>query len=396
MGITVLNDKCLGCKLCVPACPFGAITVAERKAVIGEACNLCGACVPVCKFNAIEISRAEGPAVDRSAYSGVWIFAEQRQGVLSGVALELLGEGRALADTLGQQLSAVLIGDRVESLAAELFAHGADRVYLAEHEALRNFTEAPYAQVLTDLARAERPNIILLGATAIGRSLAPRVAARLGTGLTADCTGLSADPATGDLHQTRPAFGGNVMATILCPNHRPQMATVRPRVFCPLPRDGARKGDLRRWDLAKAAFDLRAKILEVLPAEGEKINLTEANIIVSAGRGLGDPKNLGLVRELADLLGATVGASRAVVDAGWISYPHQVGQTGKTVRPKIYVACGIHGAVQHLAGMQSSDVIVAINKNPEAPIFKVATFGIVGDVLEVLPMLIKELSRKGA
>ena len=394
MGITVLNDKCLGCKLCVPACPFGAITVTERKAIIGEACNLCGACVPVCKFNAIEITRAEGPAVDRSAYTGVWIFAEQRQGALSGVALELLGEGRALADTLGQPLSAVLLGDRVEPLAAELFAHGADRVYLAEHEALHDFTEAPYAQVLTDLAKAERPNIILLGATAIGRSLAPRVAARLGTGLTADCTGLSADAATGDLHQTRPAFGGNVMATILCPNHRPQMATVRPRVFCPLPRDGARKGELRRWDLAATAFDLRAKILEVLPAEGEKINLTEANVIVSAGRGLGDPKNLGLVRELADVLGATIGASRAVVDAGWISYPHQVGQTGKTVRPKVYVACGIHGAVQHLAGMQSSDVIVAINKNPEAPIFKVATFGIVGDVLEVIPELIRSL--KGA
>ena len=247
-----------------------------------------------------------------------------------------------------------------------------------------------------DMARAERPNMILLGATALGRSLAPRVAARLGTGLTADCTGLDADPSTGDLHQTRPAFGGNVMATILCPNHRPQMATVRPRVFCPLARDGARKGKLRRWDLAKATFDLRTKILEALPAEGEKINLTEANIIVSAGRGMGDPKNLCLVRELADILGATVGASRAVVDAGWISYPHQVGQTGKTVRPKIYIACGIHGAVQHLAGMQSSDVIIAINKNPEAPIFKVATFGMVGDVLEILPALIKELSRKGA
>ncbi len=391
MGITVLNDKCLGCKLCVPVCPFGAITMSGRKAVIGDACNLCGACVPACKFNAIELTRAEGPAVDRNAYTGIWVFAEQRRGALSGAALELLGEGRALADTLGQSLSAVLLGDGVEPLAAELFAHGADRVYLAEHEALRSFTEAPYTQVLTDLARAERPNIILLGATAIGRSLAPRVAARLGTGLTADCTGLAADPATGDLHQTRPAFGGNVMATILCPNHRPQMATVRPRVFCPLPRDASRQGELRRWDLAKTAFDLRARILEFLPAEGEKVNLAEADVIVSAGRGLGDPKNLGLVRELADLLGATVGASRAVVDAGWISYPHQVGQTGKTVRPKVYLACGIHGAVQHLAGMQSSDVIVAINKNPEAPIFKIATFGIVGDVLEVIPELIRSL-----
>ncbi|MGE5551330.1 MAG: FAD-binding protein [Bacteroidota bacterium] len=394
MGISVLTDKCIGCKLCVPACPFGAIAVTERKAAIGEACNLCGACVPVCKFNAIELRREAGPAVDKGAYTGVWVYAEQRHGHLADVALELLGEGRQLAETVKQPLAAVLLGQGVEHLAKELFAFGADRVYLAEHEALRDFTEDPYTQVLVDLARAERPNMILLGATALGRSLAPRVAARLGTGLTADCTGLEADPATGDLHQTRPAFGGNVMATILCPNHRPQMATVRPRVFCPLAKDGTRTGELIRWDLSKTVFDLRAKILEVLPAEGEKINLTEANIIVSAGRGMGDPKNLCLVKELADTLGATVGASRAVVDAGWISYPHQVGQTGKTVRPKIYIACGIHGAVQHLAGMQSSDVIIAINKNPEAPIFKVATFGIVGDALEVIPELIRSL--KGA
>ncbi|MCL6615218.1 MAG: electron transfer flavoprotein subunit alpha/FixB family protein, partial [Firmicutes bacterium] len=296
-----------------------------------------------------------------------------------------------LAGKLGQPLSAVLIGHEVEPLADELFAHGADRVHLAESPLLREFLEGPYTAVLTEMIRAEKPNIILLGATAIGRSLAPRVAARLGTGLTADCTGLEVDPATGYLHQTRPAFGGNIMATILCPNHRPQMATVRPRVFPAPPRDPGRRGELRRWRVAGEGLDLRAKILEFLPAEGEKVNLTEANVIVSAGRGLGDPKNLRLVEELADLLGGAVGASRAVVDAGWISYPHQVGQTGKTVRPKLYIACGIHGAVQHLAGMQSSDIIVAINKNPEAPIFKVATYGLVGDVLEILPEMIRQL-----
>ena len=237
MGITVLNDKCLGCKLCVPACPFGAITIAERKAVIGDACTLCGACVPVCKFNAIDLRQETVATVDKSSFSGVWVFAEQRQGRLADVAFELLGEGRQLAETVRQPLVAVLLGHGVEHLAGELFAFGADRVYLADHEALGGFIEDSYTQVLVEMARAERPNMILLGATAIGRSLAPRVAARLGTGLTADCTGLSADAATGDLHQTRPAFGGNVMATILCPNHRPQMATVRPRVFCPLPKD---------------------------------------------------------------------------------------------------------------------------------------------------------------
>ncbi|NLG84362.1 MAG: electron transfer flavoprotein subunit alpha [Firmicutes bacterium] len=391
MSITVLTEKCVGCKLCVPACPFGAISVRDRKAVIGEACNLCGACVPVCKFGAIELVRETGPAMDKNAYRGVWVFAEQRRGTLAGVALELLGKGRELAEKLGQPLAAVLLGHEVESLAEELFAHGADLVYLAEAPFLREFLEGPYAAVLTEMIRAERPNIILLGATAIGRSLAPRVAARLGTGLTADCTGLEVDPATGDLHQTRPAFGGNVMATILCPNHRPQMATVRPRVFAVPPRDPGRRGELRRVEMAGQALDLRAKILEFLPAEGEKVNLTEANVIVAAGRGLGDPKNLRMVEELAELLGGAVGASRAVVDAGWISYPHQVGQTGKTVRPKLYIACGIHGAVQHLAGMQSSDIIVAINKNPEAPIFKVATYGLVGDVLEILPEMIRQL-----
>lgn len=391
MGISVLTDKCVGCKLCVPACPFGAISVVDRKAVIGEACNLCGACVPACKFGAIELLRAAGLEIDKAAHSGVWVFAEQRRGQLAGVAVELLGKGRELAEKLGQPLSAVLIGHEVEPLAEDLFAHGADRVHLAESPLLREFLEGPYTAVLTEMIRAEKPNIILLGATAIGRSLAPRVAARLGTGLTADCTGLEVDPATGDLHQTRPAFGGNVMATILCPNHRPQMATVRPRVFPAPPRDPGRRGELRRFEVAGKDFDLRAKILEFLPAEGEKVNLTEANVIVSAGRGLGDPKNLRLVEELADLLGGAVGASRAVVDAGWISYPHQVGQTGKTVRPKLYIACGIHGAVQHLAGMQSSDIIVAINKNPEAPIFKVATYGLVGDVLEILPEMIRQL-----
>jgi electron transfer flavoprotein alpha subunit len=390
MGIKVLFDKCYGCKLCVPSCPFGIIEIVDKKAIIKDGCNMCGACVTTCKFKAIEITRDVKITIDKSLYKGVWTFAEQRNGKLSNVALELLGEGRKLADQLGEPLVAVLLGSKIEVEAKRLVAHGADQVFVADALELEHFLEDSYTQVMTELILKERPNIVLMGATAIGRSLAPKVAARLETGLTADCTGLEVDVAEKNLLQTRPAFGGNLMATILCPNHRPQMATVRPRVFKPLEANPSRTGTVTKIDLSKAAWDIRAKVLEVVNEVGYTVNLEEANIIVSGGRGLGDPKNFDLVKDLAAVLGGAVGSSRAAVDAGWMPYAHQVGQTGKTVGPKIYFACGIHGAIQHLAGMSSSDIIIAINKNPDAPIFKVATFGIVGDVLEILPMLTKE------
>ena len=390
MGIKVLNDKCFGCKLCISSCPFGIIDVLEKKAVIKDGCNLCGACVTACKFKAIEIFRETKTTIDKSLYQGVWVFAEQRNSELSSVSFELLGEGRKLADQLGEKLVAVLLGNKVEAEGKRLIVHGADQVFWAEAPELENFLEEPYTQVIVDLIRKENPNIILMGATAVGRSLAPKVAARLETGLTADCTGLEVDVAEKNLLQTRPAFGGNLMATILCPNHRPQMATVRPKVFKPLPADSGRTGTVTKVDLAKTSWDLKAKILEIVNEVGPSVKLEEANIIVSGGRGLSDPKNFSLVEELAKVLGGAVGASRAAVDAGWMPYAHQVGQTGKTVGPKVYFACGIHGAIQHLAGMSSSDIIIAINKNPDAPIFKVATYGIVGDVLEILPMLTKE------
>jgi electron transfer flavoprotein alpha subunit len=393
MGIKVHLDKCYGCKMCISSCPFGIIEIIDKKAVIKDGCNLCGSCVSTCKFQAIEIVREQEITIDKSQYRGVWIFAEQRNGKLANVALELLGEGRKLADQLGEPLVAVLLGKEVAPEAKRLVAHGADQVWLAEAPELEDFLEDSYSQVIVDLVRKENPNIILMGATAIGRSLAPKIAARLGTGLTADCTGLEVDVAEKNLLQTRPAFGGNLMATILCPNHRPQMATVRPKVFKPLPADPARSGAITPVDLSKTVWDIRAKILEVVNEVGPSVNLEEANIIVSGGRGLGDPKNFALVEELARTLGAAVGSSRAAVDAGWIPYSHQVGQTGKTVGPKIYFACGIHGAIQHLAGMQSSDIIIAINKNPDAPIFKVASYGIVGDVLEILPLLTKEFQK---
>ncbi len=328
----------------------------------------------------------------------IWVFGEQENGRLALSVLELLGEGRRLVDVAnavnaGQKLALVLIGTSadIEPLAAEGIAHGADLVYVCAHPELAVFQDEPYAAVLTHLCRTERPAVLLAGATLIGRALAPRVAARLRVGLTADCTELGIDPENGSLLQTRPAFGGNVMATIVSSDRRPQMATVRPRVMVPLVRDAARKGEVVKINLGGLDFSTRAKVKEVVRELSQGPALDEAEIIVSGGRGLGDPKNFALIRELAEVLGGAVGASRAAVDAGWIPYPHQVGQTGRTVRPKLYIAVGISGAIQHLAGMRGSDVIVAINKDASAPIFDVATYGLVGDLFEIVPAMIAEL-----
>lgn len=388
--ISIIIDKCIGCGICIRNCPFNAIKVENRKAVILDNCTSCGACVSSCKPGAIDFQKdeAEDPE-DFSNYSGVWVFAEQKDNSVLQVVLELLGGGRKLADTLSVPLSAVLLGSKIEDHANTLFAYGADRVYLVEDESLENYNDESYADIFTQLVNKYKPEIVLVGATAYGRSLAPRVASRLNTGLTADCTELGIDPETKNLLQTRPAFGGNLMATIICPDRRPQMATVRPKVMKPMEPDYSRKGEIIRPDVL-IPDNLLIKVIERVHTVYEKVSLTEADIIVSGGRGLGDAKNFELVRELAEVLGGAVGASRATVDAGWIDYSHQIGQTGRTVGPRVYFACGISGAVQHLAGMSSSDIIIAINKDADAPIFKIATFGIVGDVLEVLPELIKE------
>ncbi len=391
MSVRVISDKCSACETCVSACPFGAIEMRDGKAFITEACTMCGACVEVCEFKAIEkIDEAAGPAADLSAYKGVWVFAEQHKGNVASVALELLGEGRKLADKRKTKLSAVLVGHNIRNKASDLIAHGADIVYAADDPALKDFNDDSYAAVLTMLARLHKPEIILAGATAIGRSFFPKVASSLYTGLTADCTALDIDSETGHLHQTRPAFGGNIMATIVTPNHRPQMATVRHKVMKPAPRDASRTGDIIEVKYAQSG-DLRTRVINTIEDVGETVNICEADIIVSGGRGLGSAKNFELVAELAKTLGGAVAATRGAVDEGWIPYPHQVGQTGKTVCPKLYSACGISGAIQHVAGMQSSEVIVAINRDSDAPIFNVATYGIVGDVHEVVPLLIKKI-----
>lgn len=392
MRIVVKSDKCTACGQCLDSCPYSAIVLRDDKAFITEECQFCRACMSLCPEGVIvEVADETDYAApaDLSAYRGVWIFAEQRDGVVASIGYELLGVGRRLADELNTDLSALLFGATREQ-AEGLIRWGADRVYHAESPLFDVFNDEPYAQLLVRLIQERRPEIVLAGATSIGRSFIPRVAARVKTGLTADCTGLEIDHAARNLLQIRPAFGGNIMATILCPHYRPQIATVRPRVMKRGAFDAARTGEI--IPISAEGLTCRTKVLSTEKEASEcMVNLQEAEIIVSGGRGLGDPKGFRMMAELAELLGGAVGASRAAVDEGWVPYSHQVGQTGKTVCPKIYLACGISGAVQHLVGMQSSDIIIAINKNAEAPIFNVAAYGIVGDLYEVVPLLIKKL-----
>lgn len=393
MAVKIM-EECIGCGSCEAVCPFGAIAMQSGKALMSGICTQCGACIDACPIGAI-VREQEQRFVgnDKDQYKDIWVYIEVSGGQPRKVSLELLGEGRKLADAMGQKLAGVLIGDSVEALAKEVFAAGADKVYMVEASELACYSTDGYTATITDLINKYKPSVMLLGATNDGRDLGPRVACRIGTGLTADCTGLGIDESTGLVAWTRPAFGGNIMATILCPEHRPQMGTIRPSVFKkPIPNYSL-EGEIIRVNSKIKPEDIRTKLIKVIETCTASCNIEEAQIIVAGGRGMCKADNFLLIEELAGVLGGAVGASRAAVDAGWKPVMHQVGQTGKTVGPQIYFAFGISGAIQHLAGMSSSDIVIAVNKDADAPIFKMADYGIVGDAMEVLPIMIEEFRK---
>ena len=418
----LIEGKCIACGArCQNACPSDAIEMDDAGAPIIEVakCIGCVKCVKICPASALEMrfteeekrilaelaarasaepepgadeAEAAALALKLAAYRGVWVFVEQTEGQAAKVSWELIGTGRELAGKLGVEVCAVIIGEAVGHLCAEAISYGADRVYLVDQPIFRHYRTASYLEAVCGLIDRHQPEIILMGATGLGRDLAGAVATRVGTGLTADCTALSIDEKR-MLMQTRPAFGGNIMATIMCDRFRPQMATVRPHVM-PMPsRTPDRAGTVVREEFALREEDFPAKVLEILSGTqgGDSEDIAGAEFIVSGGRGMMGKEHFAMLQELAEELGGTVGASRSAVDAGWMPMERQVGQTGKTVRPKIYIACGISGAIQHLVGMQDSDVIIAINRDREAPIFDVATYGIVGDLFQVVPALTRQI-----
>lgn len=394
------KEKCNACGLCEKSCPFGAIAVVDDAAQSNENCTLCGACVNVCPQGALAIERKQPSPEDLANYKGVfvWTECEHSGGKLTPkkVVYELLTQGRRLADKLGQELTAVALGDTRLADLEKLCHQGADRVLVCEHELLGDYSTDGFTSVLGAVIASEKPSIFLYGATPSGRDLAPRVAARLHLGLTADCTGLDIDE-EGQLVQTRPAFGGNIMASIISPYTRPQTSTVRPNVFIADKPDASRPVNLEKVEVRLSKATIRTKVVEEVKLGDEAgPNIEEAQVIVSAGRGCQDAANLDMVRELAAKLGGVMAGSRAIVEQGWIPHTLQVGQSGTTVGPDLYIAVGISGAIQHVVGMSSSKKVIAINKDPEAPIFKVADLAVVGDALEILPQLIKEMESDSA
>ena len=390
MTVWIETDLCDGCKRCVKACPYGAIDFKEGKAAILEQCTSCGACVDVCKNSAIETDAAPREIPDFSNRQGVWVFAEQRGGKLAKVSLELLGKARELAQELDQEVSAVLLGRDVAGITETLITYGAQKVYLADHPALENFRSEPYTDVLSTILQEQRPNILLIGATHIGRDLAPRVAHKVGVGLTADCTELSIEPDEKILLQIRPAFGGNIMATIVNRFSRPQMATVRPGVMeaCEMPGND---GTIVSVEVSLDEAAIGTQILEIIKEKEKTGDLSQAKVVVAGGRGVRDADGFAILKELAEVMDGEVAGTRVAVEEGWIPVSMQVGQTGQTVRPEIYIACGISGAIQHRAGMMNSRYIIAINNDANAPIFKVADWSIVGDIFDIVPEMIKKL-----
>lgn len=436
MTVLVDKTKCIGCGACLVECPVEALDLIDGLAMVDpKKCDDLGKCVMVCPTDALalpnqpaqpkgELDPESGskfnlqdplpesvkdyaagnekktirsqvtPVAGGDVWSGVWVIIEYTNGKIAPVSWELLGEGRKLADAIGCELCGVITGHMVDSVIPEAFAYGAEKVYVIDHPILEDYRTEPYAEAIAGLVTKYQPEIILMGATSMGRDVFPAVATKVQTGLTADCTVLGIDPETKLLQQTRPAFGGNIMATILCRTSRPQMSTVRPRVMEMPERVDGREGELIREEFSLNESDFRTKVLEFITSDAKSAFLDKAEIIVSVGLGIGAKRNITLAEELAEVLGATLAGSRGAVEAGWLTHDQQVGQSGVTVRPKVYIAIGISGAIQHLVGMQTSDFIIAINNDPEASILKVANFGIVGDLFQIVPAMTAEFKKR--
>jgi len=403
MPVVVNEEKCKGCKLCVAACPYAAINIQEEKAVLNAGCTNCGACIDSCEFGAIAIEGSqERIRMDVAPFKGIYVFIEQDNQTASKVSLELLGKARGLANEFSRQgkkqlVTAILIGYELGSIADELIYYGADHVIIVKDEPFRIYQTDIYTKAIVQITREKKPEILLFGATPQGRDLAPRVANRLRTGLTADCTALEICTDEGILLQTRPAFGGNIMATIVCPDNRPQMATVRPGVMKKYPRDPEKTGtkEVMTIDLDEKDFIIR--VLDIVASTRKHVKLEDAKIIVAGGHGVNNPQGFKILETLAAELWAEVGASRAAVDAGWIGQDHQIGQTGKTVQPDLYIACGISGSIQHLAGMSQSKYVISINTDRKSPIVSASDVTFIGDLFQVVPMLtdkIREYKKK--
>ena len=389
--LNIDHEKCTCCKVCIQNCPFGALSLVGGSLHVNELCTLCGACVNVCRFDALSIERKKASPEELARYKGVFVWAEQDEETSPRkprkVVLELLGKGRELADTLGEDLVAVVLaGPGV--VETEVYGeHGADKVIICQHELLETYSTDGFTNVMCAVITSKKPAVVLYGATPHGRDFAPRVAARLHLGLTADCTGLEIN-AERQLVQTRPAFGGNIMASIITPYNRPQTSTVRPNVF-PVPeekKDSSLVKEVFPVTLNRAAIRTRVVEKRYLDEDG-CVSIEDARVIVAGGRGCQKAANLELLQDLAEKLGGVMAGSRAIVEQGWIPHTRQVGQSGTTVGPELYIAAGISGAIQHVVGMSSSKTVIAINKDPEAAIFKTADLGVVGDAVEIIQLL---------